>query len=38
VTLNALFMRGWRCRERGSWNVYAAILGEKKESNLAGHN
>jgi len=31
-------LKGWRFRECGSWDVYAAVLGEEKESNLGNHN
>ena len=31
-------LKGWRCRECGSWDVYTAVLGKEKDSNLGSHN
>jgi len=30
-------LKGWRCRECGSWDVYAIVLGKEKD-NLGSHN
>jgi len=35
--LHSTFLKGWRCRECGSWDVYAAILGEEQEAHYVVH-
>jgi len=30
-------LRGWRCKQCGSWDVFAAVLGEEKVSVSGGH-
>ena len=32
----SLPLRGWRCKQCGSWDVFSAVLGEEKESELSG--
>ena len=32
-----LYLRGWRCKQCGSWDVFIAVLGQEKHSVLGGN-
>ena len=38
VDARSSVLKGWRCRDCGSWDVYAAVLGNEKDSKLGSHN